>query len=376
MKIIGIVCEYNPFHNGHKYQIDKIKEKYKNSVLIACMSSSFTQRGDISILNKFDKTKVALENGIDLVVELPYAYTVQSADIFAKYSVAILNELKIDTLIFGTETDNINDLELCAKTQINNPNYDNLVKKYIDKGYNYPTALNKALKDLNALSIENPNDLLALSYIKEILKNKYNIHYESIKRTNDYHDIESNLNIVSASNIRNSLINSKDIKHQVPENVYNILKNKNINNDKYFELLKYKIISEKDLSIFTEVNEGIDKRIKKVINNSNNLDELIKNIKTKRYTYNKISRILNHILCSFTKDEESKNIEYIRILGFSNKGQNYLNKIKKDINIPILNSQDFKSNTLNIEKRITDIYSIIQEDITKLDKSNKPIKKE
>ena len=109
-KVIGIVCEYNPFHNGHLYQINKIKEKYKDSIIIICMSSLFSQRGEISILNKWDKTKIALNNNIDIVIELPYIYSTQSSDIFAKYSISLLNHLKIDTLCFGTETDNIDNI--------------------------------------------------------------------------------------------------------------------------------------------------------------------------------------------------------------------------------------------------------------------------
>jgi len=373
MNVIGIICEYNPFHNGHLYQINKVKEKYKDSIIIACMSTSFSQRGDISVLNKFDKTALAIENGIDLVIELPYIYTVQSADTFAKYSVLLLNNLRIDTLVFGTERDDISDLVNAAKEQINNKEYDTLVKRFMDEGNNYPTSLNMALKALKITAIDEPNDLLALSYIKEIIRNNYNIKYENIKRTNDYHDIESNSEVVSASNIRNSVLNKKDFKHQVPLNVYNVLKNKTLNIDKYFELLKYKIISEDNLSKYVEVEEGIDKRIKKYINVSNSLEELIQNIKTKRYTYNKISRILNHILCSYTKDENIKTLEYIRILGFNSKGQKYLNSIKKDISIHILNSYDTKYVALNVEKRITDIYSLIQEDISDFETNNKPI---
>ena len=173
--VIGIVVEYNPFHNGHLYQINKIREKYKDSIIIVCMSSSFTQRGDISIINKFDKTKLALENDIDIVIELPYAYSTQSSDIFAKYSIQLLNSLHIDTLCFGSETNDIEMLKECAKTQINNKEFDNKVKLYMDEGINYPTALNKALNDLTNYEIKDANDLLALSYIKEIYRNNYNI---------------------------------------------------------------------------------------------------------------------------------------------------------------------------------------------------------
>ena len=375
-KIIGIVAEYNPFHNGHLYQIKKIREKYKDATIVVVSSSSFTQRGEISLLNKFDKTKVALNNGIDLVIELPYVYSTQSSDIFASAAIKILNYLKINTLCFGTERDNIDDIKICAQTQLNNPEYDILVKKYLNDGFNYPTALNKALKSLVNIEITEPNELLALSYIKEIISNKLNIDIFNIKRTNDYHDIESNESIVSASNIRNKLINNIDIKDKVPSDVYDILKNIEFNN-KYFEFLKYKINSESDLEKYLDVDEGLSTRIRNAINESNNLEELIQNIKTKRYTYNKISRMLNHILCSFTKNERDdvKNIEYIRILGFNDTGQRHLNNIKNDLTINILNKYDTSYKALEIEKRVSLIYSMIINDIMDTEIKNKPIKK-
>ena len=375
-KIIGIVAEYNPFHNGHLYQIKKIREKYKDATIVVVSSSSFTQRGEISLLNKFDKTKVALNNGIDLVIELPYVYSTQSSDIFASAAIKILNYLKINTLCFGTERDNIDDIKICAQTQLNNPEYDILVKKYLNDGFNYPTALNKALKSLVNIEITEPNELLALSYIKEIISNKLNIDIFNIKRTNDYHDIESNESIVSASNIRNKLINNIDIKDKVPSDVYDILKNIKFNN-KYFEFLKYKINSESDLEKYLDVDEGLSTRIRNAIKESNNLEELIQNIKTKRYTYNKISRMLNHILCSFTKNERDdvKNIEYIRILGFNDTGQRHLNNIKNDLTINILNKYDTSYKALEIEKRVSLIYSMIINDIMDAEIKNKPIKK-
>ena len=375
-KIIGIIAEYNPFHNGHLYQIKKIREKYKDATIVVVSSSSFTQRGEISLLNKFDKTKVALNNGVDLVIELPYVYSTQSSDIFASAAIKILNYLKINTLCFGTERDNIDDIKICAQTQLNNPEYDILVKKYLNDGFNYPTALNKALKSLVDIEITEPNELLALSYIKEIISNKLNIDIFNIKRTNDYHDIESNESIVSASNIRNKLINNIDIKDKVPSDVYDILNNIEFNN-KYFEFLKYKINSESDLEKYLDVDEGLSTRIRNAINESNNLEELIQNIKTKRYTYNKISRMLNHILCSFTKNERDdvKNIEYIRILGFNDTGQRHLNNIKNDLSINILNKYDTSYRALEIEKRVSLIYSMIINDIMDAEIKNKPIKK-
>ena len=374
MKIIGIIAEYNPFHNGHKYQIDKIREKYEDALIIICTSSSFTQRGDISILNKWEKTNSALNNGSNIVLELPYIYSTQSSDTFAKYALKILNELKIEKLCFGSEDNDIDKLYKVADTQINNKEFDQKVKEHLDNGINYPTALNNALKELIQIEITKPNDLLGVSYIKEIIKNNYKIKPFTIKRTNDYHDIENNSDIVSASNIRERLIKKEDISSKVPQDVCKILKNKKTEN-KYFEYLKYKIISEQDLNKYLDVDEGLHTRIKDQIQKSNNLEELIQNIKTKRYTYNKISRMLNHILCSLTKEENKINdLEYIRILGFDSKGKEYLSKIKKDINTPILNKYDTKKyKTLEIEKRVTDIYALIYEDITTQEIQNKPI---
>lgn len=375
-KVVGIVAEYNPFHNGHLYQINKIREKYKDATIVVVCSSSFTQRGDTSILNKFDKAKVALNNGVNLVVELPYVYSTQSSDIFASAAIKILNYLKVDTICFGTERDSIDEIKKCADTQLYNPEYDKIVKEQLDLGINYPTALNKALKKLIGIEITEPNDLLALSYLKEIIKNKYNIEIFSIKRTNDFHDINSNEMIVSASNIRNKLINNIDIKDKVPSDVYEILKNIKFNN-KYFEFLKYKINSESNLEKYLDVDEGLSSRIRNSIDKSNSLEELIQNIKTKRYTYNKISRMLNHILCSFTKDERDqvKTIEYIRILGFDEVGQKHLNSIKDGIDIKILNKFDTSYKALEIEKRVSSIYSMIMCDIMNKEIKNIPVKK-
>lgn len=374
-KVIGIIAEYNPFHNGHIYQIKKIKENYPNSIIIVCTSSSFTQRGELSILNKWEKTKVSLLNGVDIVIELPYVYSTQSSDTFAKYGVSLLEKLHIDYLCFGSESNDTTKLLDAAKTQINNIEFDNKVKFYMKEGYNYPTSLNNALKELINYDIKEPNDLLAISYIKEIINNNYNIEVFNIKRTNSYHDLDLDNKIVSASNIRNKLLENKNIKDKVPKETYDILKNKSLEN-KYFEFLKYKIISETDLEKYVDVDEGLNVRIKKYINKSKSLDELIMNIKTKRYTYNRISRMLNHILCSFTKEENDKikKLEYIRILGFNENGRTYLNEIKDSIELPILNKYDTKKyKALEIEKRVTDIYSNIYDNIIDQEIKNKPI---
>ena len=360
MKSIGIIAEYNPFHNGHLYHIKKIKEKYKDYTLILVMTGNFTERGDVSIIDKWKRKDIALKYGIDLVIELPFPFSTQSADFFAYGSVTLLEKLKVEKVIFGSESNNIEDLELIAKTQIENELFDNLVNLYSKNGYNYPTALSKAIEDLTNKKIDTPNDLLGISYIKTILKNNYNIKYETIQRTNDYHEKESLEEIASATTIRNNIKNNIDIKNQVPELTYNYLNNLHFIED-YFNLIKYKIITEKDLSIYQTVDEGIDSLLKKEIVNSSNYEELINKVKSKRYTYNKITRMLLHILCNFTKEKASnfREITYIRILGFNSKGKAYLNKIKKDIDIPIISkiTRD-KDPMLEYELDTTLIYDL------------------
>ena len=360
MNVIGVIAEYNPFHLGHLYQINKIKEMYKDSIIIAIVSSSFTQRGDVSILNKWDKTRIALDNGIDLVIELPYFYAGQSSDIFAKGAVSILNYLGIDTLVFGMESDDINNLKLMADVQLNDKNYNNIVKDYLSNGYNYPTALSKAIKDILNLDIKFPNDLLALSYIKQVKLINNNINVIGIKRTNDYHSKEITSNIVNASLIREQFKNNLNISNYIPSYDTNKLYNVSVND--FYLLLKYQILNNINyLDKFLTVDEGIDNRIKKYIKNSNSWDELVNNIKTKRYTYNKINRMLMHILFNLTKDE-AKNIviDYVRVLGFNSKGRSYLNKIKKnkDINI-VTNYKDGISKLFDLENRVNNIYAII-----------------
>ena len=362
---IGIICEYNPFHNGHLYHLEKIKEKYPSSTIVLVLSGNFTQRGEISIINKWDKTKLALNYGVDLVVELPFIYATQGADIFAKGSINILKELKVDILIFGSESNDIDTLYNLANAQINNKEYEKLVKTYLDKGENYPTAMSKALKSITSITIDKPNDLLGLSYIKEIIKQKAPIKVETIKRTNDFHNKELTNSITSATSIREGLKNYNDISKFVPKETNKYINNNyNMYINNYFKYLKYKIISEtKDISKYQTVDEGIENRILKYINKSNTLDELIEFRKTKRYTYNKLSRMFTHILTSLTK-EEAKNIklEYIRLLGFNNKGKSHLNKIKKDISIPLITKQEKKYNELlKLDNKIDNIYNLITE---------------
>ena len=370
MKSVGIICEYNPFHNGHLYHINKVKEMYPDYTIILIMSGNFTERGDVSLINKWDKTEIALYYGVDIVVELPYVFASESADKFAYAAICLLKNLNVDYLVFGSESNNIKKLIEVANIQLKDKKYDKLVKEYMSEGINYPTALSKAIYALTNKKIDKPNDILALSYIREIIKQEAFIEPISIKRNNDYNSLELNDGITSATSIRYALENNLNIDNYIPDKTKDYLYNLRFNND-YFNLLKYKILTEKDLSIYQTVDEGIENRLKKYIINSKDLNEFILKVKTKRYTYNKLNRMFNHIICNFTKEEANKysKIEYIRVLGFSYKGQNYLNKIKKITNIPIVTKfSSIKSGMLDIEFRVTCCYASIKQekDKTKL----------
>lgn len=215
MKVLGLIVEYNPFHQGHLYHLNKAKELIDPDVTIVIMSSHFVQRGEPAISDKWTRAKVAIKNGVDLVIELPFVYSVQSADYFAKGAIEILHKLNVTDIVFGSENGNINIFKDIALTIKNNSNdYNTLIKHQLNLGLRYPDACNKALSILMNKSITTPNDLLGLAYVKEIINNNYQINLHCIKRTNDFHSLELE-NICSASAIRYALKNNIALTNQI-----------------------------------------------------------------------------------------------------------------------------------------------------------------
>ena len=359
MKSVGIICEYNPFHNGHVYHINKVKELFPGHTIILVMSGNFTQRGDVSIINKWDKTEIALFYGVDLVVELPFACA----------SIELLDMLQVEYLVFGSECNQIDCLIECAKIQLENKKYNKLVKQYLEEGINYPTALSKALYELTGKRIKEPNDILGMTYIREILRIGSTIKPVSIPRQNNYNSLELEGPMSSATSIRHALQEGRYVLDYVPTETLKYLTEPHFTSD-YFSLLKYKILSDlKHLNLYQTVDEGIENRICKFIISSKTLDELILKMKTKRYTYNKLARMFTHILCNVTREEmkQFQKIEYIRILGFNKKGRELLKEIKNQVPVPIVtNFSSFKNPMLDIEFRATCIYASILEEQKKI----------
>lgn len=381
MKAVGIICEYNPFHNGHLYHINQIKKQFPNSPIILVLSGNFTERGIVSIMDKWKKTELALTYGVDLVIELPFVFATQSADIFAHGSIAILKQLKVEYLVFGSEVGSVDPLIEMATIQLENPLYHKFVKDYLKDGLNYPTAMSKALETISNKKISTPNDLLGLSYIKEIKKQNANIIPVAIKRTNNYHDIKLTKKISSATAIRKALLNRENIKDVVPEKTRGYLNQQTVFMESYYPFFQYKVSTSHDLTQYQTVDEGIEHRIKEEILKQDSLEKFIQAVKTKRYTYNKIMRMVTHILCNFTKEEANHNTElhYIRVLGMNETGKKYLNKIKKQITLPIITAYNtIKDPMLEIEYRSTCTFASIlsydeKERLTHQEYAKKPI---
>ena len=359
---IGIICEYNPFHNGHIYHIKKIKEKYPSSTLVLCLNGYFLERGEISIQTKEEKTKMALTFEVDIVIELPFLYGSQSADFFGDAAIFLLNSIGCDKVIFGSETNDVNLLEKLAKKQLEN----NFIFQN-SKVLCYPKRLNKSLQEETKIS---PNDLLGISYIKAIIRQNSQITYESIQRTNDFHDITSKEKIISASNIREKMKNNEDITPYLPkiskENI------KKLDERKIFTFLKYKIITEPNLAQYLDVTEGLDFKLKKEIIKVNSYEELVLALTSKRYTKTRIQRMLIHILIGVLKSDAKIPLNYITILGFSKKGQNYLKENRKKITLPL--HKNFKSKIYEYEQKASILYDmLLNENTQTFEKRNQPI---
>lgn len=347
MKKIGIVVEYNPFHNGHLYQIQKIKEKFgKDCFISVVMSGDFVQRGEVSFLNKWEKTKIALENEVDLVVELPVYYAIQNAEIFSKMAVKILDYLGMEIQVFGAENDEIKIFEEIITLQ-KSDEYNKKIQEKIKNGNRYMIAQKMVLQEFGYEKFIKSNNILGLEYMRAILQAKLNIKPYIIKREiSEYNEEKVEIereNFVSASFIR-KIFDSKDekkwmeLKNFIPKNIHKFLINKMYNKDieyknikdEFLKLVKYRMViddNKKILEIF-DMTEQLYSRIFNAILNSTNYETFLKKIKAKNISLKRIDRILLNILLDIRKIDES--IDYIRVLGFNEIGREYLKKLKKE----------------------------------------------
>lgn len=359
MKAVGLIVEYNPFHNGHQYHVEQSKIQNDADVAIAVMSGSFLQRGEPAIVNKWTRAEMALRGGVDLVVELPYIFSTQHAEFFASGAVSILEALQCDYFCFGSEQGTISMFIQKYKQMVENESALNEQIRFFNKqGNSYPKSVSLALSELglnseNDLDLSQPNNILGYQYVKAALRNGYHIRPSLITRVEaGYHDIHlPEGKIASATSIRKALLQrgkqADTIQSFIPESTYQLLThyyqhNHTLHNwENYWPLLQYKLISSsvEELASIYEIEEGIEYRLKEATLRACSFEEFILKVKTKRYTLTRLQRMCVHILMNSKKEDMKKLVvepTYIRILGFTENGRKYLSSKKKQLGLPLI----------------------------------------
>ncbi|MCT8976859.1 nucleotidyltransferase [Clostridium sp. CX1] len=392
MKVTGVIVEYNPFHKGHLYHLEKTKEITNCDGIIAVMSGSFMQRGIPAMVDKWNRAKSALLNGVDLVIELPTIYSLSSAEIFAYGGISLLDSLGITNCIcFGSEYGDAAGLSQIASILLSEPEeYRIILKDQLNLGLSFPVARSRALiqflqlsdnKDLSDLQqiLSSSNNILGIEYCKSILKLNSNIEPFSIKRQGgSYTSTALSDTFSSASSIRKYIKENKSLsglQNHLPEKVYDsllfLLKNNYnfVSEDSMLPYIKYKTILHRNLiKNLPDVSEGIDNRIVKFLETANSYEELISLVKSKRYTYTRISRILCQYFVGFENFDTAllrkRPCPYARVLGFNSTGLKILKEAKRKSSIPIYTKlPKTLDDTLKLDILATRFYSLLNNSI-------------
>ncbi|MEQ6375221.1 nucleotidyltransferase [Bacillaceae bacterium S4-13-56] len=377
----GLIVEYNPFHNGHQYHLDESKRVTNADCIIAVMSGDFLQRGEPAIINKWERASIALQSGVDLVIELPYVYAVQNSDRFAEGAVQLLEALDTNYLCFGSEKGTIDPfINTYTLQKEKKSEFEELHLQFIQQGLSFPQAAKQAYSQIGiseqTIDLTQPNNILGYSYVKQILDNSYNMKPLTIQRTKShYHDPFIADKIASATSIRKEIFTHQEItnlaKVAIPKTTYQTLTSYYEEYGRwhewegYFPLLHYKILtsSTDELSKFLGVDEGIEFRLKETALTSKNFENWVNLLKTKRYTWTRLQRMFTHILTGTKKDEVAYSlpkIPYVRVLGMDDIGQKYLRYVKDRIEIPVIHPLHHSDHWIaEIEKKATAAYTSV-----------------
>lgn len=396
MKVLAMVTEYNPFHFGHKHHIQLSKSLVDAQCTIAVMSGSFVQRGEPSIIDKWTKAKMAIDNGVDLVLELPFIFATQSAERFAYGAVSLLDNLKVvDYIAFGSELGQVKPLQEIAKILVEEPIYfkDRLLH-YLNLGNSYPVSRSYALRDycqsLNhpnlALEdvvgiLKNPNNILAIEYLKSLRILNSKIKPITIKRIgSSYGDTTINNKISSATGIRHVLLNKglEAVREKMPSESFGHLVNYTNNHnyfntlDNYTQIIYYLLnlkghIALKDL---IDMEAGLENRILNKASSYKNMEDLIGEITSKRYTRTRIQRIFIHLMMELSKSTYERLMPhhpaYFRVLAANSKGLDLLGQIKDKVKVPIITKfshykrykNPYLKEIIYFDKKATDLFYI------------------
>ncbi len=329
---VAVICEFNPFHYGHKYIIETAR-RITGEPVVAIMSGSFVQRGEPAVTDKLERTRAALENGASLVIELPAVYAVANAQRFAGGGARIANALKgVNYLAFGCESDDISLLKRAAEAP-SDLRVQSLIKKKMQQGDYYPRALENAVRealgDETADFLKTPNNILAAEYLRQLDKR---IKPLPVKRIGAAHNSQKlSGKFASASHIRELLRNGKSAQGFLPEIPKEITYPQRLDTAL---LYKMRTISAQELRALPEVGEGLENRLLAAAKTAASAEELISAVKTKRYTHARIRRILTCALLGITEELQSQKSSYCRVLGFTNEGAELL----KDCDFEIVTS--------------------------------------
>ena len=380
MKAVGLIVEYNPFHNGHAFHLQASKDAAGADVVIAVMSGDFLQRGEPALVSKWYRTRMALENGVDIVFELPYRFAVQKAETFANGAVSILDAAGCDSLCFGSESGDIDSFyqtnDFIEKHQ---SEFNENIQQIITTGVSYPKALALSFQQLDGanqfLDLAKPNNILGFQYVKAVIQQKSSIKPLTVARKNaDYHDEHfASETISSATSIRKALFSTEQektpIDQYVPEQTNRLLQDYFHHFgafhhwENYWSYLQFRLIQStpNELRSVYEVEEGLENRILAAALEAASFRDFMEKIKTKRYTWTRLQRLCVHILTNTKKDEMMMNekASYLRLLGMTSTGKEYLNKMKTQFSLPLVSKlSSYKEKEILLDIRASRIYSI------------------
>lgn len=355
MKAVGIIVEYNPFHNGHAYHAKQAKVETGADVVIAVMSGQFLQRGEPALVDKWTRTKMALQSGVDIVIELPYVYSTAQATDFAYGAITLLDAIGCDSFAFGSEAGRIEPfLQTYESIRDHTILYNEAIRKAIQKGLSYPMALQQAYlaveqaAHVEMVDLSMPNNILGYHYVEAAKKKNLRIQPYTIQRLQaGYHDdIDYSLQIASATGIRRALKESLPIDQFMPKSAFNLLLEWRQNHHDFvswhvfWPLLKYAILrhTPEQLTAYPDVKEGLEHALIKHAKASQTFEQFMTKLKSKRYTWTRLQRMLTHIYTGFTKEQlhAFEKPSYIRLLGITAVGQRFLSENKKNITLPLI----------------------------------------
>ncbi|MFC7784481.1 MULTISPECIES: nucleotidyltransferase [unclassified Rossellomorea] len=380
MKATGVIVEYNPFHNGHLHHLRETRRATGADVVVAVMSGHFLQRGEPALVSKWSRTKMALEAGVDVVIELPYSFATQHAEFFSRGAISLLDAIGCESFCFGSEDGDIDTFEKTVLfIEANRKKYDTYISEFIQEGTSYPSALAKAFQMLGSgdsvIDLSKPNNILGFHYMEARNQIHSSLKAFTIPRESaGYHDEHfSSPSIASATSIRKNIFSSEgDIKidSYLPPTSVDQLSQYQLEYggfhrwENYWTFLQYKLLSscKEELKEIYEIEEGIENRMIEFVKSSASFEEFMMKLKTKRYTWTRLQRMLLHVLTNTNKEEmrsRHNSPRHIRLLGMNKTGREFIHYQKKAMPLPLISKlSSANQKDIALDVRAAEIYSL------------------